>query len=99
MYTLRLSKGRTSSGVIFWLIPAIRRKDRSGPGIVNCDDAASVPPSGKEVTAECFELLAGGCSPARASNSQLTRENASTRHRQRGDFTVGSLTGAGETIT
>src|SRR5208282_3769540 len=100
MYTFRLSKGRTSSGLTFWLIPAMRRKDRSGPGIVNCDDAERVPSSGREVTAASESLeLAGGCSPVRANKTQLLRENATTRHRQRGDFTVGSLMGAGETVT
>src|SRR5215472_1740035 len=33
MTTLRASSGTTSSVPIFWLIPAIRRKERNGPGI------------------------------------------------------------------
>ncbi len=100
MYTFRLSKGRTSSELIFWLIPAMRRKDRRGPGIVNCDAAETVPSSGTAVTtASEVELLAEGCSPVRAISSQLTRENATRKHRQRGDFTAGSLAGAGETLT
>ena len=31
---LRASKGNTSSVEIFWLMPAMRRKERKGPGIV-----------------------------------------------------------------
>ena len=31
---MRASKGAISSGEAFWLIPAMRRKERSGPGIV-----------------------------------------------------------------
>jgi hypothetical protein len=67
---------------------------------VNCDDAETGPSSGTAVTpASEVGLLARGCSPVRAINSQLTRENATRKHRQRGDFTAGSLTGAGQTIT
>src|SRR4051794_8945783 len=32
MYTLRASNGSTSSEEIFWLMPAMRRNDRNGPG-------------------------------------------------------------------
>ena len=33
MTTLRASSGKTSSGVIFWLIAVIRKNERSGPGM------------------------------------------------------------------
>jgi hypothetical protein len=31
---LRASRGITSSLLAFWLIPAMRKKERNGPGIV-----------------------------------------------------------------
>src|SRR5579872_4721719 len=34
MTTLRANKGKTSSSSAFWLMPAMRRNDRSGPGMV-----------------------------------------------------------------
>ena len=33
MATSRASNGSTSSGDTFWLMPAMRRKERSGPGM------------------------------------------------------------------
>jgi len=51
MYTLRASKGITSSGETFWLIPAIRKKERNGPGMVRLADSgnpALVSSGGKE---------------------------------------------------
>src|SRR2546429_5507451 len=39
MNTLRASKGITSSGKTFWLIPAIRKKERNGPGIARFADS------------------------------------------------------------
>jgi hypothetical protein len=33
MKTLRASNGSTSSGATFWLMAAMRMKDRSGPGM------------------------------------------------------------------
>jgi hypothetical protein len=41
MKTLRASKGNTSSGVTFWLMAAMRMKDRSGPGIMTVSIAAA----------------------------------------------------------
>src|SRR2546429_2076375 len=51
MNTLRASKGITSSGKTFWLIPAIRKKERNGPGIVrfaDSGDPALASSDGKE---------------------------------------------------
>src|SRR5436309_1579176 len=51
MNTLRASKGITSSGKTFWLIPAIRKKERNGPGIVrfaDSGDQALASSDGKE---------------------------------------------------
>jgi hypothetical protein len=45
MKTLRASKGNTSSGATFWLMAAMRMKDRIGPGIV----AVSVEGGGADV--------------------------------------------------
>src|SRR6266481_6047520 len=39
MNTLRASKGITSSGKTFWLIPAMRKKGRNGPGIATFADS------------------------------------------------------------
>src|SRR6266436_2071594 len=39
MNTLRASKGITSSGKTFWLIPAMRKKERNGPGIATFADS------------------------------------------------------------
>jgi len=36
---LRASKGITSSGETFWLIPAMRKKERNGPGIATFADS------------------------------------------------------------
>src|SRR5437588_6012764 len=73
----------------------MRRKDRCGPGITNCDGAENVPSSGEEMTTalECVKGVAGRRSPPLANESQVKRENATRadRHRQRGDFTAGFL--------
>ena len=41
MDTFLATKGNTSSGDIFWLTAAIRKKERSGPGIVTVASAES----------------------------------------------------------
>src|SRR5215813_9116667 len=41
MKIFRDSSGRTSSGVTFWLMAAMRMKDRSGPGMVTVSDAGA----------------------------------------------------------
>jgi len=41
MKILRDSNGRTSSGVTFWLMAAMRMKDRSGPGIITVSVASA----------------------------------------------------------
>src|ERR1700676_5126360 len=41
----RASNGKTSSGAAFWLIAAIRKKERKGPGIVACSEKAGVTES------------------------------------------------------
>jgi hypothetical protein len=39
MKTLRASSGNTSSGATFWLMAAMRMKDRKGPGIMTVSAA------------------------------------------------------------
>src|ERR1035441_8578582 len=91
MNTFLLSKGRTSSGAIFWLIPAIRRKDRCGPGITACGWAESVPFSADKTAAElaCAGSTAAGCSLRPANKSQVKRANTNRADRQTGGFTAG----------
>src|SRR5579862_3260030 len=39
---LRANSGKTSSGETCWLMAAMRRKERRGPGIKACSEVASV---------------------------------------------------------
>ncbi len=70
----------------------MRRKDRCGPGITNCDETGGVP-SSEESTAAlgCCERAAAGSSPLLAKESQFKRESATRTDRQREDFTAGFL--------
>ena len=55
-------------------MPAIRRKDRCGPGITNCDEFESVPPAEEEVV---------------ANKSLLKQERTTKTDRHTGHFTAG----------
>src|SRR5579863_3485297 len=90
--TFRPSNGRTSSGFAFWLIPAMRIKDRRGPGIMNCDEVDVVPPEREPPGAsEDFAWAARGNFPLLANRSQFNRETAIRKETQTGDFTAGYL--------
>jgi hypothetical protein len=57
---LRASNGSTSSGETFWLIAAIRKKERSGPGIV----AVAGYASGDAEEGDALDCGAGDSLPA-----------------------------------
>src|SRR2546430_14561267 len=66
MNTLRASKGITSSGKTFWLIPAIRKKERNGPGIVrfaDSGDPALASSDGKESAGTVHRAAGAGHQP------------------------------------
>src|SRR4051794_14361645 len=70
----------------------MRRNDRKGPGMTNCDEGASDPSSAEE-SAPASACLAGkGCSPLRANRWQFKRDNPIRTETQNGDFTAGFLT-------
>src|SRR5579864_5508826 len=72
-------------------MPAIRRKDRCGPGMRKCDEAECVESSGEEVTAasECVGRVARGRSPLPANKSEFKSKNAIRTDNPREDFTAG----------
>src|ERR1700688_958512 len=74
-------------------MPAMRRNDRRGPGIMNCDEAGSFPSSAGEMgtVADCVASGAGRRSPVPANKSQRNRENAIVADKRSGDFTAGFL--------
>src|ERR1700674_1540419 len=72
-------------------MPAMRRKDRSGPGIKNCEAVEDVASSGEGTTAGTDCSAGEGISPLAASRLQLKRESESKTDRQKGDFTAGFL--------
>jgi hypothetical protein len=74
MNTLRASSGRTSSREAFWLIAAIRRKERSGPGIVTV-----------AVFAASFWAGSGESAAALATQKVVLKKTATTRT-GRGNF-------------
>jgi hypothetical protein len=77
---LRANSGITSSDEAFWLIPAIRRNERNGPGIVTvavsgCDCAVG--------------LSCAGVAAEEEENSERPMQrsaNANKRLQERGDF-------------
>src|ERR1700730_9014693 len=72
----------------------MRRNERSGPVIMNSDEAATGLSSGDGVAAgsDRFETAASEKSPALADKQQLEKTEATTRTmKQRGDFTAGFL--------
>src|SRR2546427_12475148 len=88
---LRLNKGITSSGEIFWLIPAMRRNERRGPGITNSDEDAMEAPSGAEVAVDLSRLIAAvlAGSSALADKDRVKRESATRTDKQKRGFKAG----------
>src|ERR1700728_4300595 len=75
-------------------MPAMRRKDRSGPGIRNSAEGATGPSPGGELAAAWggFERGELTKSAATADKQPLEQTEATTRlERQRGSFTAGLL--------
>src|SRR5579863_6307649 len=93
MKTFLASKGSTSSGATFWLIPAIRRNERIGPGTMNCDEFVTDPSRGEAVSSS------DGCQIVESAKSRVLpgkqpqkKANATTRIQiHRGSFTAGFL--------
>src|SRR5579864_5560705 len=88
MYTLRASSGMTSSRGIFWLIPAMRRNERNGPGMLISETLPG------EVLLDLGPL--DGAAPDAPQAQTEPREQIRTRLRasvcaRRGEFTAGSL--------
>src|SRR5713101_8059788 len=72
----------------------MRRNERSGPVIMNYDEAATGPSSGEEDAAvsDVFETASSAKSPALADKQPLQKTEATTRmEKQRGNFTAGFL--------
>ena len=75
-------------------MPAMRRKERSGPGIMNSDESVTDPsPSGKVASSsDWFETAGLAKSPALADRQQQEKAEATTRmEKQSGNFTAGFL--------
>jgi hypothetical protein len=92
--TLRLSNGKTSSGVTFWLIPARRKNDRDGPGIMNCEkeggaSAGDSDDAVAEATSGCFPESAGSRSLPRANKLPLESVIANRTEQTKEGFTAG----------
>lgn len=97
MNILRASNGNTSSAGAFWLMAAIRIKDRSGPGMttVSTGGAAGVPASAEAVSGDLDE---------EAARTVLRKEKTGTHKRtaaqmanvRSGNFIVGYLLGTFE---
>src|SRR5579864_5217599 len=88
MKMLCASNGTTSSGEIFWLMPAIRRNERRGPGITItlCASGGCTPvsPGGK---------VPDGAAPQPFDEKQQVHNNIATRKAggRRGDCMAGVL--------
>src|SRR5215471_14770005 len=89
MKALRATRGKTSSGDTFWLMPAMRRNERRGPGISiwsspggSCDGAKEEPDSALLIV----------CALSRQGESKehnIERRSAKRRmETQRGNFTA-----------
>src|SRR3954470_7461725 len=70
----RAKKGRISSGETFWLIPAIRRKERSGPGMVTWADA--VAEGCVCAIVACPEAVRGKQRPTQVSTTAASKDMA-----------------------
>src|SRR6266481_1635711 len=73
MNTLRASKGITSSGKTFWLIPAMRKKERNGPGIATFAD------SGDPTLASSNDKESEGATPRTAGAKHEPTERLAAR--------------------
>src|ERR1700733_3357319 len=72
-------------------MPAIRRKERSGPGMAYCDDAVMGPASGVEVAVEESATAELAESPALADKQPREKSETITKtERQEGHFMAGS---------
>lgn len=71
----------------------MRRKERSGPGIMNCDEFVTGPSAGGvAAAADAFEIVELAESPALADKPKHAKTETTTRmERQRGTFTAGFL--------
>jgi hypothetical protein len=84
MTTFRASSGNTSSGVTFWLIAAMRKKERTGPGMA-ANSAGAERSSGTAFgERELFgrELCggtAGGAPDAEFTATTETQNNTKTK--------------------
>src|SRR5271155_304961 len=74
---LRASRGITSSLLAFWLIPAIRKKERKGPGMAA---VAGTDGSGDWTMRSCGAGGPGGTAP-RTRGARLEQTNAITTTR------------------
>src|SRR5215813_8856278 len=88
-YTFRPSKGKTSISEIFWLIPAIRRKERKGPGITT--SAVATTPGAAADCEEPAPAARGPRGPEHHREEIQPRETSTTPSTQRGNFTAGFL--------
>src|ERR1700692_4236412 len=73
-------------------MPARRRKERSGPGIMNCDEFATTSFGGEVATvSDGFEVAKLAKSSALAQRQQQEKSATTRTERQRGYFTAGLL--------
>src|ERR1700731_3572966 len=73
-------------------MPARRRKERSGPGIMNCDEFATTSSGGEDATiSDGFELATVAKSSALAQRQQQEKSATTRMERRRGYFTAGLL--------
>src|SRR5271154_668152 len=80
---LRASKGITSSLLAFWLIPAIRKKERSGPGTVAVAgaDAAASDGSGDWTMRSCGAAGGPGGTALRTRGAKLAQTEINNKNR------------------
>src|SRR5215472_100984 len=83
---LRARKGITSSAETFWLIPAIRKKERRGPGMVTVDASCSCTPRSSDVDVNEREAAVPQTSGAKLAHQHAKITNGAER--QKGYFIV-----------
>src|ERR1700722_8242273 len=83
MTTLRARRGNTSSGVIFWLMAAIRKNERIGPGMDTSSAGAEFSePEVNGAPERCPG--AGGTAPKEGAKSpERTHRNPERRNTER----------------
>src|SRR5215469_1830631 len=89
---LRARSGKTSSRETFWLIPAIRRSERKGPGIVISAPGegvrtGAVPTSGRSTR----EIIRTVCARAERLDKAQNKSARQNRGRRRGISMAGVL--------